>query len=49
MTEKQVRIYIKEYPSSVLAMAYRMGLKDKSMEVSPMIEKIIENRLENVK
>jgi hypothetical protein len=48
MTEEQVRIYIKKYPRSVLAMAYRMGLKDKSMELSPMIEKLFENPIKGL-
>lgn len=39
--EETMRKVIKVYPNSVVAQAYRMGLKDKSLELAPEIEKLM--------
>lgn len=39
--EETIRDVIKVYPNSVVAQAYRMGLKDKSLELAPKIEKLM--------
>jgi hypothetical protein len=46
MTLKELEIEVKNNPNGQLAMAYRIGysqgLKDKSVELAPLIEKLTE-------
>jgi hypothetical protein len=41
MNEIELREYIKYFPNTQTAAAYRLGLKDKSLELAPQIEKLI--------
>jgi hypothetical protein len=41
MTSEQLKEYIKANPKSDLAAAYDAGMRDKAMELSPLIEKVI--------
>lgn len=41
ITEEDIRRFIRAYPNSSVAQAYRMGLKDKSLELATEIEKLM--------
>ena len=42
--EETIRDVIKVYPNSVVAQAYWLGLKDKALELSPQIEKLLNKK-----
>lgn len=41
MTDEELRQWIKENPNTRLAQAYRLGLKDKALELAPKIEELM--------
>lgn len=41
ITEEDIRRFVRVYPNSYVAQAYRMGRKDKSLELAPEIEKLM--------
>lgn len=41
MTDEELKKYIEENPGMLVAQAYRLGLKDKALELAPQIEQLI--------
>ena len=44
LTEQELRDWIKELPKGNIAAAYRLGLKDKSLELAPQIEELLNKK-----
>ena len=44
LTEKELREFIKDYPEALWAQAYRLGLKDKALELAPKIEELLNKK-----
>lgn len=41
MTDQELLKFIQSFPNSPEAHAYRLGLKNKSLELAPFIEKLV--------